>query len=228
MAAITGTYDGTVTLTDQLPPTSYRLMAEGQGGPGFLKGSRSSRCAPTATTTMVDVAGTVQTGGADRAPRPAADRRRLEDDAGPLLRLPAGQAGDTRLTSARASGWRAGAAPREHRNHRAAVVRAGVDVGVHVAQVLARLPAPRARSSLAVGGWPASACSTPAAARRASRRRSGRRARTDRPAVPRRAPPRRRRSRSATRAGTAWRTPPPAPARTATLDDESRRRRCPP
>ena len=31
LAAITGTYDGTVTLSDQVPPTSYRLTAEGQG-----------------------------------------------------------------------------------------------------------------------------------------------------------------------------------------------------
>ena len=30
MAAITGTYDGTVTLADQVPPTSYRLVAEGK------------------------------------------------------------------------------------------------------------------------------------------------------------------------------------------------------
>ena len=39
MAAITGTYDGTVTLTEQVPPTSYRLVAEGKGRPGFLNGS---------------------------------------------------------------------------------------------------------------------------------------------------------------------------------------------
>ena len=39
MAAITGTYDGTVTLADQVPPTSYRLVAEGKGRPGFLNGS---------------------------------------------------------------------------------------------------------------------------------------------------------------------------------------------
>ena len=65
LAAITGTYEGTVTLTDQVPPTSYRLVAEGQGRPGFVKGSVGrSRCAPTAPTTVVDVSGTVQTGGA--------------------------------------------------------------------------------------------------------------------------------------------------------------------
>src|SRR5919204_2395128 len=39
MAAITGTYDGTVILTDKVEPSSYRLIVEGQGRPGFVKGS---------------------------------------------------------------------------------------------------------------------------------------------------------------------------------------------
>ena len=39
LAAITGSYDGTVTLTDKVPHTSYRLVAEGQGRPGFVKGN---------------------------------------------------------------------------------------------------------------------------------------------------------------------------------------------
>ena len=32
LAAITGTYDGTVVITDKVPHTSYRLTVEGQGG----------------------------------------------------------------------------------------------------------------------------------------------------------------------------------------------------
>lgn len=63
MAAITGTYDGTVTLADQVPPTSYRLVAEGKGRPGFLNGSSDITLRAVGATTVVDVAGTVQTGG---------------------------------------------------------------------------------------------------------------------------------------------------------------------
>jgi hypothetical protein len=63
MAAITGSYDGTVTLADQVPPTSYRLVAEGKGRPGFLTGSSDITLRADGATTVVDVAGTVQTGG---------------------------------------------------------------------------------------------------------------------------------------------------------------------
>ena len=63
MAAITGTYDGTVTLTEQVPPTSYRLVAEGKGRPGFLNGSSAITLRADGAQTVVDVAGTVQTGG---------------------------------------------------------------------------------------------------------------------------------------------------------------------
>ena len=63
MAAITGSYDGTVTLADQVPPTSYRLVAEGKGRPGFLNGSSDIRLRADGATTVVDVTGTVQTGG---------------------------------------------------------------------------------------------------------------------------------------------------------------------
>ena len=39
LAAITGTYQGTVILTDKVPHTSYGLVVEGQGRPGFVKGT---------------------------------------------------------------------------------------------------------------------------------------------------------------------------------------------
>ena len=63
MAAITGTYEGTVTLADQVPPMSYRLVAEGKGRPGFLNGSSDITLRVDGATTVVDVTGTVQTGG---------------------------------------------------------------------------------------------------------------------------------------------------------------------
>jgi carbon monoxide dehydrogenase subunit G len=64
LAAITGSYEGTVTLTEQVPPFSYRLVAEGQGRPGFVKGSSAITLRLEGATTVVDVAGSVQTGGA--------------------------------------------------------------------------------------------------------------------------------------------------------------------
>src|SRR5689334_9424038 len=67
LAAITGTYDGTVQISEKNEPASYRLTVEGQGKPGFVKGSVliSLRAeGPEAATTVIDVNGTVQTGGA--------------------------------------------------------------------------------------------------------------------------------------------------------------------
>src|SRR5712691_2013723 len=63
LAAITGTYSGTVVLTDMIPHTSYRLVVEGQGRPGFVKGSSAIALRAQGATTEVDVTGTVQTGG---------------------------------------------------------------------------------------------------------------------------------------------------------------------
>jgi len=63
LAAITGTYEGTVTLTDLAAPSSYRLIAEGQGRPGFVKGTSTITLRADGATTIVEVTGTVQTGG---------------------------------------------------------------------------------------------------------------------------------------------------------------------
>jgi carbon monoxide dehydrogenase subunit G len=64
LAAITGSYDGTVALSDKIVGNSYRLTGEGQGRAGFVKGSSSIALRPDAGATVVDVTATVQTGGA--------------------------------------------------------------------------------------------------------------------------------------------------------------------
>jgi uncharacterized protein len=64
LAAITGTYNGTVVLAEKLPYQSYRLVVEGQGRPGFVKGSSAVVLRPEGTATAVDVSASVQTGGA--------------------------------------------------------------------------------------------------------------------------------------------------------------------
>lgn len=63
LSAITGTYDGTVTLSELVPPTSYVLTAQGQGRPGFVKGSSAITLRADGARTIVEVTGTVQTGG---------------------------------------------------------------------------------------------------------------------------------------------------------------------
>jgi carbon monoxide dehydrogenase subunit G len=64
MAAITGTYTGSVQLTDLVPRTSYRLVVEGQGRPGFVKGTTAITLRADGETTSVDVSADVHTGGA--------------------------------------------------------------------------------------------------------------------------------------------------------------------
>jgi carbon monoxide dehydrogenase subunit G len=64
LAAITGTYNGTVVLTDMIPDTSYVLVVEGQGRPGFVKGSSTIALRAEGAGTAVDVSAAVQTGGA--------------------------------------------------------------------------------------------------------------------------------------------------------------------
>jgi len=63
MAAITGTYQGTVVLTDKTLHQSYRLAMEGQGRPGFVKGTSVIALRPAGDATAVDVSGAVHTGG---------------------------------------------------------------------------------------------------------------------------------------------------------------------
>lgn len=64
LAAITGTYEGTVVISEKIEKSSYRLSVEGQGRPGFVKGQAAIALRADGTGTVVDVVGTVQTGGA--------------------------------------------------------------------------------------------------------------------------------------------------------------------
>ena len=63
IAAITGAYDGVVAISDKVAPSSYRLTVEGQGKPGFAKGTTSITLRAEGDKTVVEVSGTVQTGG---------------------------------------------------------------------------------------------------------------------------------------------------------------------
>jgi len=63
LAAITGTYEGTVVITEKVQPSSYRLVVDGQGKPGFVKGTAAIALRADGAATIVDVNGTVETGG---------------------------------------------------------------------------------------------------------------------------------------------------------------------
>ncbi len=53
-----------MTLSDKVPPASYRLTGKGRATPGFVKGTADITLRADGATTIVDVSGTVQTGGA--------------------------------------------------------------------------------------------------------------------------------------------------------------------
>ena len=63
LAAITGSYEGTIVLADKVPTTSYRLIADGQGRPGSVKGNAAIALRANGNDTVVDVQGTVQAAG---------------------------------------------------------------------------------------------------------------------------------------------------------------------
>ena len=64
LAAITGTYEGTVVITEKIEKSSYRLSVEGQGKPGFVKGDAAITLRADGAGTIVELTAAVQTGGA--------------------------------------------------------------------------------------------------------------------------------------------------------------------
>lgn len=66
VAAISGQYSGTVSLLDKQPPRGYRLVVDGSGKAGFVKGEATvalSESAAGADATDVSVSGEGQVGG---------------------------------------------------------------------------------------------------------------------------------------------------------------------
>jgi uncharacterized protein len=63
MASISGAFEGKVRITDQQPPTSFKLIVEGTGKIGFMKGEGLLRLAPEGDGTEVSYEGDVQVGG---------------------------------------------------------------------------------------------------------------------------------------------------------------------
>ena len=64
IAALSGSFDGKVSLADPNPPESFRLLVEGSGRIGFLKGDGLLKLSTNGdSTTKVDYEGEVHVGG---------------------------------------------------------------------------------------------------------------------------------------------------------------------
>ena len=63
IAAVKGTFQGTVRLRDKQPPESYRLNVDGSGGPGFVRGDTVITLSDAAGGTHVAYNADVQIGG---------------------------------------------------------------------------------------------------------------------------------------------------------------------
>ena len=63
IAAIKGSYSGTVTMSDLDAPKSYKLTVEGKGTPGFVRGVASVTLTQEGESTDFRYSGDVQVGG---------------------------------------------------------------------------------------------------------------------------------------------------------------------
>ena len=63
VAAVTGTFTSTVTLSELQPPQSYRLSVDATGKTGFAKGSATVVLKPTPEGTAVEVTASAEVGG---------------------------------------------------------------------------------------------------------------------------------------------------------------------
>ena len=63
VGAVKGTFKGSVRLEDILSPSHYRMIVEGKGGPGFVKGAGSFILTEFNTTTTIAYTGDMQVGG---------------------------------------------------------------------------------------------------------------------------------------------------------------------
>jgi carbon monoxide dehydrogenase subunit G len=63
VAAVKGTFEGKVKITDKAPPNSYRMMVEGSGGPGFVRGETLISLSDIENGTRVSYNADVQVGG---------------------------------------------------------------------------------------------------------------------------------------------------------------------
>ena len=63
VASVQGVYGGRITITDKVPPERYRMMVEGSGAQGFLRGEGVLTLADADGRTVLTYDGEAQVGG---------------------------------------------------------------------------------------------------------------------------------------------------------------------
>jgi hypothetical protein len=63
IAAVKGTYAGTLTITDKQAPKHYKIVLEGSGGAGFMRGEGTVDLEPQGNETLLRWVGDIQVGG---------------------------------------------------------------------------------------------------------------------------------------------------------------------
>ena len=63
IAAVSGRFEGTVTISDKDSPSHYRLLVDGKGKTGFVKGHADVTLTDQGLQTVVTVVGRAQVGG---------------------------------------------------------------------------------------------------------------------------------------------------------------------
>ena len=63
VGSIKGVFNGNVHLSDLRPPQHYRIVVDGKGAPGFLKGTGDFELAASGEQTAIKYSGDVQVGG---------------------------------------------------------------------------------------------------------------------------------------------------------------------
>jgi carbon monoxide dehydrogenase subunit G len=63
VAAVKGTFEGKVKITDKQAPDSYKMGVEGSGGPGFVRGEAAITLTDAGSGTRVAYSADVQVGG---------------------------------------------------------------------------------------------------------------------------------------------------------------------
>jgi carbon monoxide dehydrogenase subunit G len=63
VGGVKGTFEGKVRLSDKQPPDSYKMAAEGSGGPGFIRSDTRITLTDSGSGTRVTYVADVQVGG---------------------------------------------------------------------------------------------------------------------------------------------------------------------
>jgi carbon monoxide dehydrogenase subunit G len=63
VAAVKGTYSGTLAITDKRAPTHYKIALDGAGGAGFMKGEGNVDLESQGDSTLLKWTGDIQIGG---------------------------------------------------------------------------------------------------------------------------------------------------------------------